>query len=138
MPTKKQMQTVIDNLKKVLPWAIEDSALDMRITTIHESCGTVHCFGGWYAIATLEKKEIHSYSDFYLGVIRMAKDLGFDKPSQLDTWAFHNTLMWGNHRGGNMFTSCSAFYHAVKRPRGAKNLQHIIDHLEEVRDRLPA
>jgi len=55
-PTKAQFQTVIDNLKSVLPQATKDEQLDMLEGGIYDPdnvyfrphvCGTTHCMAGW-------------------------------------------------------------------------------------------
>lgn len=135
MPIKEQMQTVIDNLKKVIPQAPDTANLDMMETQLGEACGTVHCLAGWYAIATCPV--ITHTTNFYVGVINMAMDLGFTDSRHIIQWAMCNRYTWGNASGESMFTSKMAFYNPTKRPDGAKTLQHIVDHLEEVRDRLP-
>lgn len=142
-PTKAQMQVVIDNLRQVLPRAMHATALDMQQGAVNKGheCGTTHCFAGWYAIAALPNDMAMNYKE---GVKLIDQHLGFnvsDFPYALDCFVgfiIDNSDIWGNHRGADVYTDRMAFYHAVKRSKGAENLQHIIDHLEEVRDRLPA
>lgn len=139
-PTKAQWQVVIDNLKKVLPLATREDHLNMGyggVNTWGHVCGTMHCVGGWYAVATLDKRQELTYED---GVLQMSKDLGFTMRGSfyvIRRWASNNPTMWGNDDGAKMFLFPSAYYHKDKRPNGALNLQHVIDHFEEVRDRSP-
>lgn len=141
-PTKAQMQVVIDNLKKVLPMAVLPEHLDMgesQVNTNDHQCATIHCFAGWYAIAVCDLNAPLDYED---GKNAIAEHLGFNsiddlKVDDLKVWAAYSPFMWGNIYGNSMFYDRFAFYHPVKRLSGAKNLQHIISHLEEVRDRLP-
>ena len=103
-------------------------------------CGTVHCFGGWYAIALFDGiREFYYYDD---GADEMAKHLGLkeqdrDGEFSIEEWASNNPDIWGNEYGGNVFVHARAFLTDEKRPLGAQSLKHIIDHLEEVRDRSP-
>jgi hypothetical protein len=139
-PTKAQFQTVIDNLKSVLPMAIqEQNHFDMMQGTVACAgaiCDTVHCIGGWYAIATdiYKDKAATSYSH---GAEKMAEDLGFfhDHPiiharENLTNWAFKNPDIWGNPYGNGMFCDELAY-------NNAGTLGEAINHLESVRDRLP-
>lgn len=92
MPTKKQVQKVIDNFKKVLPMAIKDNHLMMMEGDVNmqHKCGTVHCHGGWYAIAVCNLKEP---LDFTAGANRMAQDLGFENMGVLENWANEYPLL---------------------------------------------
>lgn len=134
-PTKAQWQIVIDNFKKVLPLAEKNSNrhLDMMETIVknpYHTCGTIHCAGGWYAIATcnLESRESIYYQ---AGVNNMVEDLGFFCREQLVNWAMRNPIIWGNRNGGMMFSAEKAY------GENCNTLADIIKHLEGVRDRSP-
>lgn len=136
-PTSEAVLNVINNFKKVLPLAKRYDHLDMKAISV---CGTIHCHGGWYAVATCDLRKIE---DLYFthGVVQMEIDLGLEhiKGSlffSLQYWAVANHYLWGNECGGLMFKDALAFYHKDKRPFGAQNLQHIIDHWTEVYERL--
>lgn len=143
-PKSSDVKKVIDLFKSVLPKASREGHLNMMeggVNLYHE-CGTVHCHGGWYAIAAnlhfrrilgMQFKRTVSYFD---GANAMAKALGFKHYEELRMWANLNPNIWGNYFGTTMFTMSLAFEHPHKRPYGAKNLQHIIDHWQEVHDRL--
>lgn len=142
-PTKTQWQTVIDNLKKVLPMAVIEGHLDMMEGCGRDAmhaCGTIHCFGGWYAVSVLaDKRDWFNYDD---GANEMAIHLGLkqedrDGEFSIEEWALENPDIWGNNYGSYLFINAKAFFHKEHRPAGAENLKHIIDHLEEVRDRSP-
>lgn len=66
-PTKAQWQVVIDNLKKVLPLAVRERHLNMMepdAKSENHECGTIHCFGGWYAVAACDHSEVYlGYDD---------------------------------------------------------------------------
>lgn len=140
----KQVLTVIKNLQRVIP---AGKGLDMNKCDVH-LCGTTHCHGGWYAVATmpffrllfpfgiwlLNIKEI----DFLDGAERMSKDLGFEEERELSNWAKENPLIWGNEDGDRMFGHKKAFYHPTKRPDGAESIADIVDHWYDVYDRLKA
>lgn len=133
--TKAQVQTVIDNFRKVLPMAVQENHLDMLEEDVNldgYKCGTVHCHGGWYAVATLDLNQSLDFSD---GATKMAEHLGFDNYLSLEDWAEENPGLWGNSRGETMFVFPSAFK-SESRPEGAQNLQDIIDHWSEVQSRL--
>lgn len=148
-PSSKQVLFVINNFKKILPLAILENHLNMRITHVNEcnrhQCGTIHCHGGWYAIA---RCNLNNEISFKEGANMMAIDLGFNEYNcnnifidilySLIEWANENQTTWGNRWGGVMFTDSIAFFHPSKRPNGAQNLQHIIDHWTEVYERLLA
>lgn len=120
-----------------------DKHLDMRESAVNynHTCGTIHCHGGWYAVAVCDVRGRRNVS-FIDGAAEMARELGFYHPdnhaalSMLSMWAYQNPKIWGNERGGDMFGSKLAFTHPVKRRCGAENLQHIIDHWEEVYERV--
>jgi hypothetical protein len=133
IPTKQQWQIVIDNFEKVLPYANKrKDHLDMMecnvniFNAIHE-CGSVHCVGGWYAIATLD---LTTPRDFIDGARRMAKDLGFHDELDMGDFAAANKDIWGNDYGGCMFSTAKAY-------GGASNLNEVIEHFKGVRDRSP-
>lgn len=130
-PTKKQFQTVIDNFKKVLPQAKKAGHLNMMETNVNmydHKCGTVHCIGGWYAIATYDasKKDL-TWTD---GTRKMAMDLGFSTAHELTSWAVRNTKLWGNSQGERMFTSTTAW-------GDTNTLKGVVEFLEAVQKRLP-
>lgn len=129
-PTKTQWQKVIDNLEKVVPIATVENNLDMHETKINTKghvCGTIHCMGGWYAIATLDITEPIS---FLSGAIEMAKDLGFESISEIEDWARSYSKIWGNEYGGSLFCRPWAY-------NDAKTIQEAIEYLKGVRDRSP-
>jgi hypothetical protein len=121
-PTVKQVAFVIDKLKLVREQACEEGALDMAALNVYDEeyeyeCGTVHCVGGWYAVANLDREFIDNkikngrveYDD---GAELMAHDLGFDSYWALGGWAFDNPKIWGNEGGFEMFESASAYDNA--------------------------
>jgi len=129
------MQRVIDNLKKVLPMATMEKSLNMNQTRVNNHghiCGTVHCLGGWYAVGVCNLSEEIGYRE---GARKMSQDLGFEDDDSLEEWCEANPDIWGNKNGYGIFSDEHAFT-SPSRPHGAFTLQHIIDHLEEVRDRL--
>lgn len=131
-PTKQQWQKVIDNFERVLPMATMENHLTMQCTSVNENgykCGTVHCVGGWYAVATLNMNngEKYSYSD---GADKMAQDLGFEYDYQLLSWSIKNFEIWGNKSGNEMFCSPLAY-------NGADSLAEVVEFLKGVRDRSP-
>lgn len=133
MPTKKQWQTVIDNFYKILPLTLEqgNGHLDMSepdVNYIKEQCGTIHCVGGWYAIATLDFE--NDFLDFTNGARSMAIDLGFGNKNYLEIWSNDNPKIWGNCFGGSMFYDKAAY-------DNAQSIEDVIHHLEGVRDRSP-
>lgn len=137
-PTSQQVLTVINNFKKVLPKAIGEDALDMMATNV---CGTIHCHAGWYGVSVISRwRKVLSFGhlSFTSGAEMMAKDLGFESMEHLKVWAKGNDSIWGHYLGEGMFSSANAFYNKNKRPLGALNLQHIIDHWTEVYERLLA
>lgn len=99
-------------------------------------CGTVHCHGGWFAIAAVLHKK--GFVTFEHGKKLMSQMLGFRCGYDLKVWGALNPQIWGNPDAMMMFLDVSAFYNDDKRPAGAENLQHIIDHWTEVAERLEA
>lgn len=133
-PTKQQWQTVIDNFEKVLPLSErEGCGLNMIEGSVNDYghvCGTIHCVGGWYAVATeLHKSRLVNYND---GADKMARDLGINDHSDLETWAHENPEIWGTDYGREMF--CSRQAYDISRNTG---LRGVIEHLKGVRDRSP-
>lgn len=142
-PTKKQMQTVIDNLKKIEDSANVPKALRMmegKVSGQNHECGTVHCVAGWYAVAIrysdkfiklkIENKECR----FFHGASKIAEHLGFKYRNELEIWAENNPEIWGNNDGFYMFSEESAYNGMADR---TDKMSCVIEHLEGVRDRLP-
>lgn len=137
MPTKQQVQIVIDNFEKVLPLANKMNSLDMtegRVKSEIHKCGSIHCHGGWYAVSTYDLSKEHIR--YLAGANIMANDLGFDDYVDLKIWADTNPDIWGNKHGIEMFLNKEAFI-SSNRPFGAQTLQDIINHWKEVQTRLP-
>ena len=135
-PTQKQWQTVIDKLYSILPFTFESKYhLDISEAAVNNGwhqCGTVHCVGGWYAIASykedaFDRKEILSYSD---GTAEMARDLGFENEIDLEFWAGENYKLWGNSYGLHLFYKRDAYDHG-NGP--AKSITDVIHHFEFVK-----
>lgn len=121
--------------------AKREDHLNIREPNVNRSgykCGTVHCVAGWYAVGAINlRKKGLTYQD---GVYKINRDLGFTNiyfisASELEIWASLNRNVWGNDNGHFMFSNAIAYYHPTKRPNGALNLQHIIDHITEVYER---
>lgn len=138
-PKSENIRKVIDVFKSVLPMALKENyGLRMSATKI---CGTFMCHGGWFYIGVNGQQQGATFSN---GIKLMSKMLGLDNgyylasSNAISEWAYGNKGVWGNDSGLHMFGSASAFNESKKRPHGAKNLQHIIDHWEEVYDRVKA
>lgn len=136
---------VINNFKSVLYMATSKDHLRMGVAFVNQgghTCGTVHCHGGWYAIATLMDVIKVNAVDYGDGANKMAEDIGFDVSfsvgEPLCTWAKKHPELWGNNNGEYMFSAAMAFYHKDKRPCGAMNLEDIINHWEDVYERVRA
>lgn len=138
MIQSKNILKVIDNFKKVLPMAKMEGHLNMAAPEVNcrgHICGTVHCHGGWYAVAACSLKRKITFDT---GANKMARDLGFFNAEKLEDWMCDHPEIWGNSHAHSIFSWETAFYHEEKRPIGAENLQHIIDHWQEVYERLRA
>jgi len=142
-PTSKQVFAVVANFKSLKPrrsfigFKIP-MELDMKAATVNEDgrlCGTIHCHAGWYAVAVCNLKERLNYTS---GVERLQYDLGFETYYTIEIWAEQYSNIWGNGFGRAMFSDALAFYHQEKRPNGAKDLNDIINHWQEVGERLLA
>jgi len=145
MPTKAQVQTVIDNFIRILPMAAHEGALDMSEGSIDEKnqCGTISCHGGWYAIACLKECEekfpevTPRFIDFVEGANLMAMHMGFEHSDALEDWAASSPKVWGNEDGHSMFSACGVMaFFSPTRPDGANTLADIVEHWKEVQDRL--
>jgi len=141
-PTSENVSKVIANFEKVLPKATRQDHLKMltpHVNCMGHECGTIHCHGGWYAVATCDSSKP---LDFRSGIIKMSEDLGFDidgdfftRTEFIEDWAKYNPEIWGNNNGTYMFSNRLAF-ESEDRPGGAYSLNDIISHWKEVRDRL--
>jgi hypothetical protein len=131
-PTKTQWNTVIENLYKILPLTSEAGKGHLNMSegavNVEHACGTVHCVGGWYAVAVLNTNRCKV--NFVDGANKMAQDLGFWDYTDLDEWARTHQLIWGNAYGSALFSSKIAY-------DGAESISDIIVFLEKVRERSP-
>ena len=141
--------------------ALESVAQDVRIDMergliYRDSCGTVCCHGGAYALATetaplewSEKRarlaEAHEMSealyrpDYRDGRARMAEALGFVNGDKLEAWAGGFPGLWGNHNGALMFREHGAFQPGNRwQWRFEATLAGIVAHWRAVADRIDA
>lgn len=133
-PTKKQMAKVIENFYRILPLTFEAGAghLDFSEPRVNGNiyehpCGTVHCVGGWYAIAKgLHEKGIIT---FRKGADAMAIDLGFTNRYELIDWVGRNQEIWR--------AKSIAIFYSKWAWNEAESITEVIHHLEAVRNRLP-
>jgi hypothetical protein len=140
-PKSSDVRKVIALLTSVLPMATREDHLSMsevRVKIDGHICGTVHCHGGWFAIANNIHLRDEKTIMYDAGSDLMARMIGFQHDVELGWWARLHKQIWGNPDGGYLFRHARAFYHPTKRPHGAKNLQHIIDHWSECATRLEA
>jgi hypothetical protein len=139
-PTVKQVDFVIEKLQLVIEQACEEDAFDMGEVRVYDNkkdkyeCGTVHCVGGWYAVANMNRQVIKDkvkkgYVDYEHGVNLMAQDLGFRNGDILANWAEENPEIWGNEKGYYMFDIVNAYDNA--------GFEGVIAQWQTVRDNLP-
>lgn len=133
IPSQKKWQTVIDKLYSILPLTFEagDQHLDMRETQVNQwghICGTVHCVGGWYAVAHWQEEALTNRVClvYTKGANALAIDLGFEHSYYLEVWAEKYPFLWGNKNGAYMFTSKVAY-------RNTRTIVGIIKHFERVK-----
>lgn len=149
-PKSEDVLKVIENFKLIPERKrMEKDSLDMMepdVTSYGHACGTVHCHAGWYAAVNIKKFPSLSHLTFFDGANLLTRDI-FPELNEIDQstlyvdrnlpkWATDNPQIWGNEDGGTMFCDEYAFYHETKRPEGAKSVQDIIDHWQEVYERL--
>lgn len=134
-PKSADVLKVINVFKKVLPLAAHDHQLDMKeaAVNIDRTCGTIHCHAGWFAVGACDVE--NSYINFWNGRLKMEEYLKFED-GKLLKWAVKNPKLWGNKFGGGIYSGKEAFINPVRRPKGANNLQDIVDHWQEVYTRL--
>lgn len=142
-PTVKQVQTLIDYLKKIEDVANKPHAFDImenRVQINHHTCGTVHCVAGWFCVAIknddpIIKKRIEgNFCTFSDGYRAMSEILGFRDVYRLETWAEDNPDIWGNEYGDNMFYHLFAYNGLQNYTKNPMTI--IIKHWEDVRDRI--
>lgn len=135
----EKIQIVIDNLKKILPRAKLVTHLNMGVAKVNScdhTCGTIHCVGGWYAIAVCDLTTERNYMD---GADEMAQHLGFpgdnltSAMNLLQNWACENPAYWGNNYGDEIFSDNMAYYHPEKRPYGALTLKQVVEHFKDMK-----
>ena len=118
-PTIKQVEYVIEKLESVREQASEEGAFNINEGCVYDKeykykCGTVHCVGGWYAVASLRRKMIknkikNGYVDFKDGVELMSKDLGFNYTCDFAVWLDESPKIWGNENGYEAFDKKIAY-----------------------------
>lgn len=144
-PRSKDVKQVVDLLKSVLP---QGGRLNMLITECNvdkNGCGTVCCVGGWFAIALglpkyqgrgVKNKSSYLHISYSTGADMMGRILGFKDRKDLQKWAQENQEIWGNSGGYVMFADRYAY--KSKSKQRANNLQDVIDHWQDVCNRLYA
>lgn len=135
-PTSASVKTLINTFRTILPMATRQEQLSMQCTRVNNDhvCGSVHCHAGWYAIA----KGLHrgGIVNFMNGSQAMGEDLfNISGGIRIMAWAHVNPAIWGNTDGEYIFAHAMAFKSA-SRPNGAQTLADIIDHWQEVYERL--
>ncbi|GJL73554.1 MAG: hypothetical protein NMNS01_27530 [Nitrosomonas sp.] len=141
-PTKKQMQTVIDNFKKIRKFADKNGFFEIYDPDVLKgtSSKTVACVAGWYMHAVKDygaKWFNHGENgifSFEHGGNLIANELGFKNKFMLEMWAGKHPRIWGNNNGVHMFSKEPAWNGIEDR---ADKMSCVIEHLEGVRDRLP-
>lgn len=137
-PKSEDILRVINDFKSVVHLANNEICLNMGAINI---CSTVLCHAGWYMQTIAKEKRVGTV---YTGIKAMSLALGFSGnclgvgDNDICYWAKRNKDVWGNESAGVMFSDKMAFLHPTKRPNGAKSLQDIIDHWEEVYERVLA
>jgi hypothetical protein len=131
IPTKSQVKIVVDTLKKSMK--IVGSGLDMKQGDV-DKCETLFCHGGHYLIGKHGIED--EYENYLKGFMLMAGDLGFHTANNMERFFIKNPEIWGNENAEFMGNSAIAFI-STTRPYGAKNLNDIINHWEDVMERLP-
>lgn len=146
-------ENVLKVIKKFESISHLDTPLDMGESSVNyrNACGTPHCHGGWYAIASYPKPNRKFFGiirpewktgglTFGAGITSMMEDLGIGANlfEVLVEYLNRNPYIWGNHNYRIMFSNPSAFYNREKRPNGAKSLRDIINHWQEVYERVLA
>ncbi len=154
-PTPEQVQTVIDNFESIKHLVKDKSQINMSEPSVKSSgncelddagyaCGTVHCHGGWYAVALIQNNSLDidglEYVSYSEGAASMAAHLGFDDEIKLQRWAGQNPSIWGNEYGDSMFYVEAAFvgvvYNDLDELMEIEGMQTIIDHWKGVKKRL--
>ena len=125
-----------------------DPHLDMDETRVRRThkCGTIACFGGWYAYAKMCDEiefdedglamcpfDQRSHLDFTIGADMLAADLEFADRYDLEYWAATYTQIWGNPSGGDMFSGEAAFC-----GNDSASIHDVIAHWRGVADRIEA
>ena len=110
----KNIEKLINNFERVLPFAQHETALDMDVGSVsnrrrRHQCGTIHCHAGWYLLAKewdLKSKYLKRGKSFAFGVLQMENDLECE---DISTFMSENPSIWGNKRGSMMFLFNVAF-----------------------------
>lgn len=146
-PKSSNVQKVIDTYRAALPLATWEGHLNWT------ESGAPHSIPEWYVTGCLQLNR--KFNDLFPGLIRINKERQQGDPSWLDfmqgidqmdddlgydvrIWAEDNPDIWGNRSGDKMFSQFGEkqAFQSSTRPDGARTLQDIVDHWEEVRDRL--
>lgn len=142
MVKSENVLKVINKFKSILDL---NPQLDMKecLVNYRNACGTPHCHAGWYAIASKSKfrRRFMPETNFTEGVKIMAADLrfmGLFAERAMREFFADNPSIWGNEYGGSMFSEKVAFKctYTDKRQFGAESIKDIIDHWQDVYDRL--
>ena len=129
-PTAKQIETILVTFEKVLPKAQKKRQFDIfecKVNQYGHVCGTVHCVGGWYAVAACD---LSKHVDYIHGASQMANDLGFISLYYFRDFFRQQPNLWGNDNGYYMFSNQKAYTPGNKRK--ASSLRDVYDHWVEV------
>lgn len=138
-PTPEQVQTVIDNLKKIEDQANQAGAFaidEIGVNTTSHDCGTVHCVAGWYAVANQDHAWIKHLinvkaCDYLDGAHLIAMTLGFHNINDLGDYMLNRPDIWGNELADEMFCSMAAYNGLEEDSKNPMSI--IIAHWEQVK-----
>ena len=102
----------------------------MEVNAYEHVCGTVHCVGGWFAVANCDTTK---KLDYLNGANEMAKMLGFSHSTQLCEWFEFYDGIWGNGSADFMFSDVRAYANELSDK--ATSMRDVYNHWEKVMKR---
>jgi len=134
-PLPEAIYLAVEAVEKTLSASILNNRKRFDIgqfkVNIGYDCGTIHCAGGWFAVALCDTQKEISFTD---GADIFASIIGMKDRWSLRRWAHNSPSIWGNTNGFELFDKNIAY--ADKGKIGSRTMQDVLNHWRRVAQRI--